>query len=99
MTRGKPKRGERAKAIKKFMAAESKEQRARDRKYTAKHVVRTASKYQPLNNDFSGLDTRRPRKSIKKSGAKRPAAKKRSSWQSMASAALKRASAEYRRKK
>lgn len=102
MTRGVTKRGERAKALKKFMK-ESKSQRANDRKYTAKHVVRTASKYQPMHNDFAKLDTAAPRKSVKKSGnaKKRPAAKRQgnTTWQRMASAALKKASAEYRRKK
>ncbi len=83
------------------MSTESAAQRARDRKYTSKHVVRTASKYQPLHNDFAGLDTAAPRKSVKKSsGVKKRAVRSgRSSWQAMASAALKRASAEYRRKK
>lgn len=55
--RGKPKRGERAKAMRKLMATETAEQRKRDRKKTSKHVVRTAAKYHPLHNDFAKLDT------------------------------------------
>lgn len=54
---GKPKRGERAKAMRKLMATETAEQRKRDRKKTSKHVVRTAAKYRPLHNDFAKLDT------------------------------------------